>query len=50
MRALLPHHRADLERSGLTIETIEELGFYSGDTEEVERILGFRVGPSLVIP
>ena len=50
MRTLLPHHRADLERSGLTIETIEELGFFSGDTEEVERILGFRVGSGLVIP
>ena len=47
---LLPHHLADLRSSGLNDATIEDLGYYSGDADDVERILGWRVGPGLVVP
>jgi hypothetical protein len=33
----------------LTDDTIKNLGFYSGNATEVERILGFDAGPGLVI-
>jgi len=49
-KALNPRHLDDLYSSGLTDDTIKRLGFYSGDTDEVEAILGFNVGPGLVIP
>src|SRR5687768_16059989 len=50
MTELLLHHLLDLRRSGLSEETIRELGFYSGNTDEVRAILGFDAGPGLVIP
>lgn len=43
-------HLEDLYRSGLTDETIESFGFFSGTAEEVESILGFAAGPGLIIP
>jgi hypothetical protein len=43
-------HLEDLHSSGLTDETIENLGFYSGTSSDVEKILGFNVGPGLIIP
>ncbi len=46
----LPHHLDDLRRSGLSDETIQALGFYSGTATEVKAILGFDAGPALVIP
>lgn len=49
-RGLLAHHMEDLQRSGLSGETIEALGFYSGTAAEVKAILGFDAGPGLVIP
>lgn len=49
-QTLLSHHLADLQRSGLNIETIESLGFYSGTAAEVKAILGFDAGPGLIIP
>jgi hypothetical protein len=47
---LFPHHTEDLRRSGLNDETIEALKFYSGTPAHVRAILGFDVGPGLVIP
>ncbi len=49
---LLPHHLQDLKKSGLSDETIETLGFYSADQEEIKSLLNRRrsVGPGLVIP
>ena len=47
---LLPHHLADLRESGLTDSTIQSLGFFSGTTERINRLLGFPVGEGLVIP
>jgi hypothetical protein len=35
-QTLLPHHLADLQRSGLNIKTIESLRFYSGTAAEVK--------------
>jgi hypothetical protein len=32
---VLPHHLEDLQRSGLSDETIEALGFYSATADEV---------------
>lgn len=40
MAILLPHYLEDLRRSGLSDETIEVLGFYSGTAAEVEAIVG----------
>lgn len=40
----------DLYSSGLTDETIKNLGFYSGTAAEIEAILGFGAGPGLIIP
>ena len=50
MATLLPRHLDDLRISGLSDETIEALGFYSGDATQVELILGFGVGAGLVLP
>jgi hypothetical protein len=50
MSRLLTHHLEDLQRAGLSDETIEMLGFYSGTAVEVQAILGFDAGPGLVIP
>jgi hypothetical protein len=49
-KRLLPHHMEELRGSGLSDETIEALGFYSGTAAEVKDILGFDAGPGLVIP
>jgi putative DNA primase/helicase len=43
-------HLEDLRRSGLTDETIQILGFYSGTAQETELVLGFSAGPGLIIP
>ena len=50
MSNLVDIHLKDLRSSGLNDDTIKELGFYSGSTEEVTEILGFNAGPGLVIP
>ena len=50
MHKLQENHLQDLKSSGLRDETIEELGFYSGTAPEVKDILGFIVGPGLIIP
>jgi hypothetical protein len=47
---LLPHHLDDLRKSGLSDETIKNLGFYSTTAGEVRTILGFDAGSGLVIP
>src|SRR5947207_2631032 len=47
---LKPQHLADLRASGLSDETIEACGFYSGDADEVAQILGFPAGSALVFP
>ncbi len=47
---LLPPHFQDLQRSGLSNETIRSLGFFSGTTQEVEEILCFNAGSGLVLP
>jgi hypothetical protein len=49
-KELLPHHLEDLQRSGLSDETIDAMGFYSGTAAEVKAILGFDAGPGLLIP
>ena len=49
-KTLKPHHVEDLRSSGLSEATIDKTGFYSGTVEEVRRIVGFDVGPGLVIP
>ncbi len=41
---------ADLERSGLTVETIRASGCYSATEATVRELLGFGVGPGLVFP
>lgn len=49
-RELLPHHRQNLELSGLTAETIASAGIYSASAEESKR-LGFGdAGSGMVIP
>lgn len=40
-KQLLPNHPEDLQRTGLSNETIHTLGFYSGATAEIKAILGF---------
>lgn len=49
---LLPRHVQDLKKSGLSDGTIETLGFYSADPEEIKSLLdrSLSVGPGLVIP
>ena len=47
---LWPHHRADLERSGLTEETIRASRIVSGSEAAVRELLGFGVGPGMVLP
>lgn len=47
---LQSNHLEDLRNSGLSDETIEQLGFRSGTAKEVASILGFNVGPGLVMP
>lgn len=47
---LLPHHLNDLQKSGLSSESMAALGFRSGTADEVRAILGFEAGPGLVIP
>jgi len=49
---LLPRHAQDLEKSGLSDNTIEALGFYSADQWEMVSLLARSrpVGPGLVIP
>ena len=47
---LQPHHVADLQRSGLTMETIQMLGFFSAAAAQTRAILGFDAGTGLVIP
>lgn len=49
-KILNPQHLDDLYSSGLTDETIRELGFYSGTAAEVHAILGFAAGSGLIIP
>lgn len=49
-RQLFSHHLYDLRRSGLSDDTIDALGFYSGTADEVKAILGFDAGAGLVIP
>jgi hypothetical protein len=43
-------HRADLEGSGLTDETISLAGLYSAPERQVRDILGYGAGAGLVIP
>lgn len=43
-------HFADLEKSGLTRATILAAGFYSAPEAETRAILGFGVGPGLILP
>jgi Domain of unknown function (DUF3854)/Domain of unknown function (DUF927) len=47
---LYPQHREDLRASGLSDNTITACGFYSADADKVATILGFPVGPGLVLP
>ncbi len=47
---LWPHHRADLERSGLTEETIIASQIVSATEAAVRELLGFGVGPGMVLP
>ena len=50
MRQLMPHHKKDLENSGLSLETQNRSGIYSASAEETEQ-LGFEgVGAGMVIP
>lgn len=44
------HHLEDLQGSGLTDAEIKDAGLYCADSEGVEKILGFKVGPALVFP
>ena len=50
MPQLSDRHREDLRLSGLSDDTIEALGFYSGNESQVRRLLGFGAGAGLVIP
>ena len=50
MADLNSHHLKDLRSSGLSDETIEALGFYSGNEIEVHGLLGFGAGPGLILP
>ena len=44
-------HREDLlVRSGLSIETVLTHEIHSGSAAEVEAVLGFGVGPGLIMP
>jgi hypothetical protein len=43
-------HWADLQRSGLSIDTIMAARIHSGSPAEVEAILGYGTGPGMVIP
>lgn len=47
---LQAHHLADLKSSGLSDETIQASGCYSAQEPTVRMLLGFGVGPGLVIP
>ena len=47
---LWPHHLADLEGSGLTLDTIKQSGCYSGTEPTTRILLGFGVGPGLIFP
>lgn len=43
-------HKKDLAESGLSEETQEKAGLYCEDREGIKKILGWDVGPGLVIP
>ena len=47
---LLPHHLAELRRSGLSEETILRAGFFSAPEAQVREILGYGCGAGMVIP
>jgi Domain of unknown function (DUF3854)/AAA domain len=43
-------HRSDLERSGLSPETISDAGIYSASSKETALLLGYAPGSGMVIP
>ena len=47
---LVDAHWADLQRSGLAMETVLAAGIHSGSADEVREILGFGSGAGMVIP
>jgi len=47
---LLPHHLADLRRSGLSDDTILRSGIFSAPEAQVREILGYGCGSGMVIP
>lgn len=47
---LLPHHLADLRRSGLSDDTILRSGIFSAPEAQVREILGYGCGVGMVIP
>lgn len=49
-RRLLPHHLKDLQKSGLSRDTIAVARIHSATADEVEELLGFAAGPGMVIP
>lgn len=50
LHGLSDAHRADLERSGLSPETIARSGVYSASSRETALLLGYAAGSGLVIP
>lgn len=48
--SLLDHHRQKLLACGLTLDTTMRAGLHSGSEAEVRAVLGYGVGPGLVIP
>jgi hypothetical protein len=47
---LVQSHLEDLKRSGLSDETIARAGIYSAPERQVRDLLGYGVGPGMVIP
>lgn len=47
---LVGSHLEDLQRSGLSMETIQRAGLYSAPERQVRDVLGYGAGPGLVFP
>lgn len=50
MTEVCSKHRAELEGSGLSTETVTAAGLYCANADEVRGVLGFDAGPGLVFP